>query len=57
MEQMQIKREVLEDKLRVVRCGGVQTSCCRENVVLHDLDDRYPHGIQQGVQSSTDLLN
>ena len=25
----------------------VQTSCCRENVVLHDLDDRYPHGIQQ----------
>ena len=25
----------------------VQNPCCRETIVLHDLDDRYPHGIQQ----------
>ena len=24
----------------------VQNPCCRETIVLRDLDDRYPHGIQ-----------
>ena len=27
--------------------GIVQNPCCRETIVLHDLDDHYPHGIQQ----------